>query len=68
MKSYEEKIAEIEQEKHNIEAELAKPDVYADVTKRKELMEKYQMTERLLSEQTKIWEKAFNELIELETV
>jgi ATP-binding cassette subfamily F protein 3 len=68
VKSYEEKIAEIEQEKHNIEAELAKPEVYADVTKRKELMEKYQITERLLSEQTKIWEKAFNELIELETV
>ncbi|MEI6816844.1 MAG: ABC-F family ATP-binding cassette domain-containing protein [Bacteroidota bacterium] len=68
VKKHEEKLAELEAEKARIEAELAKPDVYADVTKRKELMEKYHATEKMFVEQTKTWELAFNELIELEAV
>ncbi len=68
VKKYEEELAKIEADKHDVENELAKPEVYADVNKRKELMDKYHKMEQLLSQQTKVWEKAFNDLIELESV
>jgi ATP-binding cassette subfamily F protein 3 len=68
VKKYEEELAKIEADKHDVENELAKPEVYADMNKRKELMDKYHKMEQLLSQQTKVWEKAFNDLIELETV
>jgi len=65
-KGLEEKLADLEVKKKDLERELAVPDIYQDQVKFQEKLKQFNDTETRLKDTTKEWEEVFEQISTLE--